>query len=54
MNIVQNYHYSHTKIDFGMILVVILYDIHTSFFAVYSLRYGRCTHRHDYKPNLFI
>ena len=35
MNIIQNYHNSHTKFKFGMTIVVILYDPHTLEFAVH-------------------
>ena len=35
MKFIQNYHNEHTKIEFGMLTVVILYELHTSHFAVY-------------------
>ena len=35
MKFIQNYHNEHTKIEFGMLIVVILYELHTSHFAVY-------------------
>ena len=35
MKFIQNYHNEHTKIEFGMLIVVILYEFHTSHFAVY-------------------
>ena len=36
VNVIQNYHNSHTKIEFSMTIVnvAILYDIHTLEFAV--------------------
>ena len=34
MKLIQNYHNEHTKIEFGMLIVVILYEFHTSHFAV--------------------
>ena len=34
MKFIQNYHNEHTKIEFGMLIVVILYEFHTSHFAV--------------------
>ena len=34
MKFIQNYHNEHTKIEFGMLIVVILYEFHTSDFAV--------------------
>ena len=34
MKFIQNYHNEYTKIEFGMLIVVILYDFHTSHFAV--------------------
>ena len=37
MKFIQNYHNEHTKIEFGMLIVVILYEFHTSHFAVYQL-----------------
>ena len=36
MKFIQNYHNEHTKIEFGMLIVVILYELHTSHFAVYG------------------
>ena len=36
MKFIQNYHNEHTKIEFGMLIVVILYEFHTSDFAVYG------------------
>ena len=36
MRATQNYHNGHTKFEFGMAVVVILYDIHTLEFTVYS------------------
>ena len=39
MKFIQNYHNEHTKIEFGMLIVVILYEFHTSHFAVYRLFY---------------
>ena len=37
MKFIQNYHNEHTKIGFGMLIVVILYEFHTSHFAVYGM-----------------
>ena len=37
MKATQNYHNGHTKIEFNMTILVILYDIHTLEFAVYYL-----------------
>ena len=34
MKFIQNYHNEHTKFNFGMLIVVILYELHTSHFAV--------------------
>ena len=34
MKFIQNYHNEHTKFKFSMLIVVILYDLHTSHFAV--------------------
>ena len=34
MKFIQNYHNEHTKFNFGMLIVVILYEFHTSHFAV--------------------
>ena len=34
MKFIQNYHNEHTKSNFGMLIVVILYELHTSHFAV--------------------
>ena len=34
MRSMKNYHNEHTKIEFGMLIVVILYEFHTSHFAV--------------------
>ena len=34
VKVIQNYHNGHTKIEFSMTIVVILYDIHTLEFAV--------------------
>ena len=39
MKFIQNYHNEHTKIEFGMLIVVILYELHTSHFAVYVANY---------------
>ena len=36
---IQNYHNEHTKFNFGMLIVVILYEFHTSHFAVYVASY---------------
>ena len=36
MKFIQNYHNEHTKIEFGMLIVVILYEFHTLDFAVYD------------------
>ena len=36
MKFIQNYHNEHTKFTFGMLIVVILYEFHTSHFAVYE------------------
>ena len=36
MKFIQNYHNERTKIEFGMLIVVILYEFHTSYFAVYA------------------
>ena len=36
MKVIQNYHNEHTKFNFGMLIVVILYELHTSHFAVYT------------------
>ena len=36
MKFIQNYHNEHTKIKFGMFIVVILYDFHTSHFVVHN------------------
>ena len=36
MKFIQNYHNEHAKIEFGMLIVVILYEFHTSHFAVYE------------------
>ena len=36
MKFIQNYHNDHTKFNFGMLIVVILYEFHTLHFAVYS------------------
>ena len=35
MKVIQNYHNEHTKFEFGMLIVVILYEFHTSHFAVH-------------------
>ena len=35
MKFIQNYHNEHTKFKFSMLIVIILYDLHTSHFAVY-------------------
>ena len=40
MGVIQNYHNGHTKFEFSMTIVVILYDIHTLEFAVYIIKYG--------------
>ena len=40
MKFIQNYHNEHTKIEFGMLIVVILYEFHTSHFAVYARFYA--------------
>ena len=34
MKFIQHYHNEHTKIEFGMLIVVILYELHTLHFAV--------------------
>ena len=34
MKFIQNYHNEYTKFNFGMLIVVILYEFHTSHFAV--------------------
>ena len=34
MKFIQNYHNEHTKIEFDMLIVVILYEFHTLQFAV--------------------
>ena len=38
MIFIPNYHWNHTKFEFGMIPVVIWYEYHTSVFAVYNFR----------------
>ena len=48
MKFIQNYHNEHTKFNFGMLIVVILYEFHTLHFAVYksanlfTLHYSYC------------
>ena len=44
MKFIQNYHNEHTKFTFGMLIVVILYEFHTSQFAVY-ITFQHCMHR---------
>ena len=39
MTFIPNYHWNHTKFNFGTIPVVIWYEYHTSVFAVYVLYY---------------
>ena len=39
MEFIQNYHNEHTKIEFGVLIVVILYEFHTSHFAVHTISY---------------
>ena len=43
MKFIQNYHNEHTKFNFGMLIVVILYELHTSHFAVWAsiISWGR-------------
>ena len=36
MKVIQNYHNEHTKFNFGMLIVVILYEFHTLHFAVWA------------------
>ena len=36
MKFIQNYYNEHTKIEFGMLIVVILYELHTSHFAMWA------------------
>ena len=40
MKFIQNYQNEHTKFNYGMLIVVILYEIHTSHFAVHALHAG--------------
>ena len=37
MKFIQNYNNEHTKFNFGTLIVVILYEFHTSQFAVHTL-----------------
>ena len=40
MKFIQNYQNENTKFNYGMLIVVILYEIHTSHFAVHALHAG--------------
>ena len=46
MKFIQNYHNEHTKLNFGMLIVVILYEFHTLHFAVYNYKLN------SYKPSI--
>ena len=53
MRVVQNYHYGHTRFEFSMTIVVILYDIHTLEFAVWCY-YTVLVHMHVIRFMLMV
>ena len=48
MIFIPNYHWNHTKFEFGMISMVIWYEYHTSVFAVYSTLQNFDTYMYQY------